>query len=346
MAVALAFAWVLVPGCGEKQNRKAAAAPAKGVVGKILSLRGTVNYSLTPKGERKPLTPGMELRAEWTVHTGPESELSARLSNGHRWTLSADLSKRVSKIAALTLAPVKEGAVAQLSNLRTHDGKDRSAAAGLHQERTAAAKAAPSSTPRGSDGADLDEVAPPTAIRPAPSGRVASKKRMRERTRTSSSGRTRNRSSRRRPKKRSSIAGLLGIRGGGGSSLGGKLTRSPTPVRSPRPASPPKPTVRRDPAPKDAESRPRKLTPGQINRVIRPLKSQLVGCLKTHKVKTALSLLLVIRGATGRVTSARVSGRASGDAVVRCLRRRARSLHFARFSAATQTTHPIRLKAP
>lgn len=330
-------------GCGEKQTHKAAAAPTKGVVGKVLRVRGTVTYSLEPGGEPKPLTPGMELRAEWTVHTGPDGELTARLSNGHRWTLASDLSKRVSKITALTLAPVKEGTVAQLSDLGARGGKDRSAAAGLHQERTAGTQAAPSRAPRSSRDSELDEVATPTDSPPA-STKPSPGKRARKTVRKAGSRGSRTRSARRPPRRRAALEGLFDVRrrGGGGGKLGGELSRSRSPVRPPRPS----PSVDKAPAGTASETLPKRLTRAQMDRIIRPLRARLAGCLKTHKVTKAVSLRLVVRGADGRVSAVRVVGRTGGDKVVRCLLGRARALRFPRFSAATQTTHTIRLKAP
>lgn len=337
IAAVLLLGLITATGCGEKQTNKAANAPTKGVVGKVLSVRGMVTYSLGPGGERKPLTPGMKLLAEWTVHTGPESEVTARLSNGHRWNLAGDLSKRVSEISALTLAPVKVGAVAHLSDLGASGGKDRSAAAGLHQERAAAGKASPSRTPRPAGEADLDEVAAPAAT-----PTTAATKDKRAPARAPGTRAALKRPTRRAPRGGSTRSGQFGVGRGGGSGLTGKLGTGGSVARVPRPA----PADKTLPTKTARETLPKQLTPAQLDRVIRPGKARLARCLKTHKVATAILLYLVIRGKDGRVSAARVKGRPSGDAVVRCLLSRARALRFPRFSAARQTTHAIRLKAP
>ncbi len=341
LALMLILGLICVAGCGEKQARRAAVAPSKGVVGTILRVQGKVTYSLAPGGDRTPLTPGMKLRAEWTVHTGPGGGITAQLSNGHRWTLAGDLSKRISKIHALTLAPVKEGAVAQLSDLGAGGGKDRSAAAGLHQERTAGSKAAPTRAPAPPSDAELDEVTPPA--------KQAAHKRERKLKRKP-------RRAPRRPRtKPGALAGLfsprprrirgasLGARGprrrsgsrsrsGGGtvSKSGGESTPAASPA--PQPVS-------------TGKKLPKILTRKQLSRVIMSSRSRLASCLKMHKVTTAVTVRFVIRGATGRVVAVRVVGRTSGDKVVRCLRGRARAIRFPQFSGA-DTPHTFRLKAP
>jgi len=331
-------------GCSRTKARKAAAAPATGVVGKILRLKGTVTYSLGPKGERKPLQQGMDLRAEWIVHTGPEAELTAQLSNGHRWTLSGDLSKRVSKIHALTLAPAKEGAVAQLTDLGTRHGKDRSAAAGLHQERTAGSKAAPSQVNRPVDKNDLHETTPPGAPPPRVSkqrkGEPVRKTTRRRARRRARSG-IRTRSAERHPGMEGTGTALPSDTRGGGAMLRAEPRMLPTPNRAPQP------TVVRRPASgtSDAESLPTRLTPTQIRRILSSLRAPFIRCLKEHKVTTAVSLRIVIQGKSGRVTSVRALSGTGGNALVRCLLSHARTVRFPRFSDATQITRMNGLRA-
>jgi len=341
IAALLLLGLITATGCGEKKTSKAATAPQKGVVGTILTVRGKVTYSLEPGGERKPLTQGMNLMAEWTVHTGPQAGVTARLSNGHRWNLAGGLSKRVSKISALTLAPVKVGAVAQLSDLGARGGKDRSAAAGLHQERAAAGKASPSKATPAEKDLELDEIARPAAA-PTPA-----KDDRREPARTRVTRAAPKRPTRRAMGARSGVSRLYGVGRGGGTTLGRHLGTGTSVRRAPRPAPRPRASGKEGlskTAP--VKPSPARLTRAQLNRVLGPARARLTGCLKKHKVTTPLAVLLVIRGTNGRVSTVRVKGRPSGDAVVRCLLTRARALRFPRFSAATQTTHAIRLKAP
>ncbi len=341
------------PGCGDKPTSKAAmTAPTKGVVGKVLSVRGTVTYSVEPGTKPKPLTPGMDLRAEWTVHTGRGAEVTARLTNGHLWVLSGDLSKRITKIRALTLAPVKEGAVAQLSDLGAIDGKDRSAAAGLHQERTAGSKAAPTRAPRLDKEHDLDErTKPPTDAR-SPNAVTATPKtdpapivhRPAPRTQL-----RRRKVQRRRPKTGGTRMGRYNHhpRGGAGAPLG--IAPSPgTGSRSMGTTGSGSTETKslRDKNKDGVKASPKKLTRSQVLPLLSRLRSRMTTCLKSHKVTTTLSVSLVIRGVDGRVTAVRVKGRSSGDKVVRCLLIRAQAIRFPKFSAARQTIRSIRLKAP
>jgi hypothetical protein len=355
LAATLILGLAVATGCGKQPTSKAAVAPTQGVVGKVLQVRGKVTYSLEPGAVPKPLTPGMDLRAEWTVHTGSGAEVTARLSNGHRWTLAGDLSKRISKIRALTLAPVKEGAVAHLSNLGARSGKDRSAAAGLHQERTAGSKAAPTRAPLSDKEDDLDRVAPPTkkpadtrAPPPPPGtvGMVAPKREPRPRpVKSAPSRRRRHRSGRRPPKPSGGPVGLYArprnVRGGAAlgetpGTRGGSGTMS-------RPGS----TETKGPATtKAGKTLPEKLTRAQVLPLLRRLRSRMTTCLKTHKVTTTLSVSLVIRGVDGRVMTVFVKGRSGSDKVVRCLKRRAQMIRFPKFSANRQTLRSIRLKAP
>jgi len=353
LAAHLILGLASTPGCGDKPTSKAAmAAPTKGVVGKVLSVRGTVTYSVDPGTKPKPLTPGMDLRAEWTVHTGRGAEVTARLTNGHLWVLSGDLTKRITKIRALTLAPVKQGAVAQLSDLGAIDGKDRSAAAGLHQERTAGSKAAPTRAPRLDKEHDLNErtkpptdARPPNAVtatpktdpapivrRPAPRTRLGKRKAQRRPPKT---GGTRVRHYNRRP--RGNAGAPLGIGPSPGTS-----SRSMGPTGGGATETKALPGKDKD----GVKASPKKLTRSQVSRVLHRLRSRMTTCLKTHKVTTAIVMRLVIRGVDGRVTAVHVKGRSSGDKVVRCLLSRAQAIRFPKFSAARQTLRSIRLKAP
>ncbi len=344
---ALLLSLLPITGCGEKPSSKAAAAPLKGVVGKVLSVKGKVSYSVAPSTERKPLAPGMELRAEWTVHTGRDAELTAQLKNGHRWTLAEDLSKRVSGIRALTLAPVKEGAVAQLSDLGGGGGKDRSAAAGLHQERTAGSKAAPTRAPS-PEPATLDETAPtggkPAPMTTAPMGlriRRRGKKKTRTTPKTTSRNRSGNRSYRsatmRPPRRRAPLDGLIGggARPGGGGNRGGGTTVT---SRLRGPASKPAP------AKSERESLPKRLTSAQLAKVVGAHKGRLRACLRTHKITATLTIRIMIRGAQGRVSTVRVAGQSSSAPVVRCLRGRLRAMQFPKFTTKA-IPYTIRLKA-
>lgn len=134
----------LTTACTGSKSGSPGRAPTEGVVGRVTELRGEVTWSVGDPLQRTPLNVGDQVRAEWTVHTGPGAALTVKLSNGHTWSLSGGFSKRVSTVDALTLPPVREGALARASDLGGRRGKDRTAAAGLHHERSLAKKAAPS----------------------------------------------------------------------------------------------------------------------------------------------------------------------------------------------------------
>jgi len=133
------------------------------VVGVVAELEGEVTYRVGESDFKEPLSVGQEVRAEWTLHTGPGSRITVTLSNGHTWALAAGLSKRLSEVEALTLAPVREGFLARASDLGAGRGKDRTAAAGLYHERHMAQKAAPTRI-----NVDLDEKTSAPSDEPAP----------------------------------------------------------------------------------------------------------------------------------------------------------------------------------
>ncbi len=88
---------------------------------------------------------------------------------------------------------------------------------------------------------------------------------------------------------------------------------------------------------------PAQLSRARMARYLRKLHGPAKSCFKRGNITAArTSVRLLIRGATGRVTSAEVLGRWSNSIAGRCLRRAARTLRFGRFSSATQTVvYPI-----
>jgi len=338
LLAALVAGGLVVAGCAKKQPHREAK-KHKGVVGKVVTIQGEVTYTESSSKARKPLKVGMELRAEWTVQTGRDAKLSARLINGHLWTLSGELSKKVSTIAALTLPPTKEGAYDKLTALGTRDGMDRSASAGLHQEHTAATKAAPSRVPTPSDSemAALDEIRPVPKAEPKPSPATtpppATTPKPAMRTRSGSSSRT--------------SAGERGGRGQRGRAGRGAAPRRRTSAirgllragaSKPSPQKPPPP-----PPPTGAQSLPSRLTRAQIKSVVKRLLPMLRACMRKLKVTGLQRVRLTLKGSTGRVSTLSVQGRAAGDALTKCMLRRARSVRFPKFTTAKQSfTLPVK----
>lgn len=159
--------------CGKDRGPSRLEAPKEGVVGRVTEVQGEVTWSLGAQGQRTALRVGDEIRAEWTLHTATGAALAVQLRNGHRWSLTEDQSKQVSTVAALTLPPVREGALTRVADLGGKKGTDRTSAAGLYHERTVGTKASPTSgealadsEPKDAEQGDkrLDES--PGALRP------------------------------------------------------------------------------------------------------------------------------------------------------------------------------------
>lgn len=301
-------------------------------MGKVVAVQGEVTYTSPSDSARKPLTVGMELRAEWTVHTGRDAKISARLRNGHLWTLSSDLAKKVSTISALTLPPTKDGAYDRLTALGTRDGNDRSASAGLHQEHTAATKAAPSRppVPGDSEKAALDEIpskpAPKRTSKPAPVFKAEPGSKPKAKPSPQKTTRRHYRSPSRGGAAKSGGSRGAPAMGSGSttSSLQG-LLRAASRTSSPKPPS------------SGAANLPGRLTRTQIQAALRRLLPLLRGCMRQLKVAGLLRVHITVKGSTGRVSAVSVQGRGAADPLTRCMRSKAGAVGFAKFAAATQS---------
>lgn len=316
-------------GCS-KQAPPAKAPPKKGVVGRVLEVKGEVTYSEPGDPQRRPLAPGASLRAEWTVHTGQGARIVALLNNGHRWTLGEGLDRKVSDVKALALAPVMASVTERLSDLGARPDQDRTTPAGLHQERRAAGSGHPSTA---------GAVEPPEEpARPSPragdvdrSKDAEKRSTPRPRPRVSTPGTMRPHLHEMKPT-RGDISGSLGKLSGGAGGAGGLR-----PMRHRKAA-----TVR-----VDVVSARGKLSGQVIRRVVR----QRLGWLRYCYLSTAIRenaqasgrvrVNLVI-SAAGRVVSAKVAASTLNHrATEQCLLVAFRRMVFPKMAGVTQARCPI-----
>ncbi len=344
MTGALTGASTLLPACDKDKKEARREAPQEGVVGRVVALQGRVTWSASPTGPRTALKQGDEVRAEWIVHTAPGARLSVRLENGHRWTLAGDLSKRVRKVRALTLPPVRQGALGRVADLGGRGGMDRSAAAGLHHEMSAGRSAvatradqveAPDTTvEKESDNKTKKAEAPPPVGKKGFADEKLDEARQTRRRRTPSRRRIGRapRTPRRRPKSaplelpRGGLGGKGGgagrvkeSRGGGGGGGGGgdgARVRPATETATPRARPRPTPRKPRRPA---ATSAPRKPSASPARRLA-PRKARLTACLKRHERTGAQVVFVIVAAKTGKIRAVFASGTQPTSPLGRCLR--------------------------
>ncbi len=342
--------------CSKKKGEGGRKAPTSGVVGKVVKLQGEVTWSAGKAPKRTPLKVGDPIRAEWTVHTGRDARLTVRLDNGHLWTLAGELDKRVSTVKALTLAPVREGALTQVSDLGSRGGKDRTAAAGLHQEMsvgksavatrsdqldTETAKDQLDEKPRVRAKAFQDEdgrgPAKPAPRKPSPATTTAtadSTVRRGEATRNRPTRRAR-----RRNAKHKSAAFKIQVRPrgpSGGKSGGGRVPKA---LETPPPPPPTTPPAAQPTAPTPSRGR------SAARAVIRRYHAKLVRCFTLLDHKGSQVVYIKYNGKTGRIVLVYARGKTSRDPLSRCLASQLRNVKLPPSGSGTrQIAYPVKVR--
>jgi hypothetical protein len=83
-------------------------------------------------------------------------------------------------------------------------------------------------------------------------------------------------------------------------------------------------------------SLPKRLSTSQVKRVMSRANSRMKRCYQKHKKAGLLKVRVTIKGSTGRITSATVTGKFSGTPTGRCALRAVRRLRFPKFQNSTQ----------
>lgn len=332
--------WLILVGCSGKKPPARSEAPRAGVVGQVTTLRGEATWSVGASDARTPLRVGDAVRAEWTVHTGPGAQLTVRLQNGHLWTLDGDLSKRVASVQALTLPPVREGALAQVTDLGGRAGTDRTSAAGLYHEMAVGTKAsstrgdqiAAQPAPEPSRDPTLDEA--PRDTKPGAKGFTDGRAKADPEPRrppppTVASP---------QPARRPAEAGL-GLKGGGAGATASSAPRGGGTSRSPQGGG--GGGVRREPASKsgakqspkkafahDAEKpaaapppQPAKPNPAAVLTVLGPHQARIAAVLRQHGLTGRHQVRLLVDGDRGRVRAVWIIGQASSHPACAAIQR-------------------------
>jgi hypothetical protein len=299
---------LLVAGCGRKADpqRTSRSSSPDAVVGRVEAITGQARYSEGEQTTRQDLEVGQAVRAGWRLHTGPDSKLTLKLVNGHLWSLAESLTKRAAEIQALDLPAVMEGTLAQLADQGGSMDTTGTSAAGVHHERTAGTQAASSRLKEEDRAADTSASPEPTTKaldRPMPVAPGPRPTTMASTTQPPP----------RRGGRDKGIGTLLAAPGGESPESGGS-----------------------------SESLPEQLGVAQVRSAMNQIMPRLRACFDQHRAPGTYRLQVVVRGSSGRVSSAVVVGFGVGTPAAGCLQNAMRGARFTQFRKESQTfVYPV-----